>query len=159
METADRGRNTIEASNDLAYEIRLHERHIRLYRKIRQSLALIALCGGGSAFANMFVDRPLLGAIGGAVVAASAYCAIAFNLESKVVAHDTYRKLALDLQARETGISIDQFDSELSKLSRDDPGAIEALRQPAHNDMLRTRGYPEYVQPLSRTERLMNWIA
>ncbi|MFK3845139.1 MULTISPECIES: hypothetical protein [Stenotrophomonas] len=152
-------RSKVEVSNDLAYEIRLHERHARLYRRVRATLAFIALCGGASAFANLFAQPAWLSGIGGVLIASCAFLDVVFDYSGKAVAHDSFRRKALALQARASALSFEQMDAALSTLSQEDPGSIESLRRPAFHDMLRTRGYPEYVDRLNLRERIADLIA
>ncbi len=148
-----------EALNDLAYEIRLRERHVRLFRRVRAALAFIALCGGATAFANLFNDTAVLRGIGGALVAACAFLDTVFDFANKASAHESQRRRFQSLMGRAPGLGLAELDAALAEIRVADPGDIEALRVPAMNDVLLTRGYPEFVRPLSGLQRLLSAIA
>lgn len=152
-------RTAYEAANDVAYEIRLHERHVRFYSRVRAVLAFVALAGGASAFAQVFGRSPLLLTIGGIVVATAAFIEHIGDFASKVHEHRACRTRWLKLEARLPTISVAEIDAERPLLMIDEPINLESLRRPARNDVCRTRGYPDYCEPLSWFEKLMSLIS
>lgn len=152
-------RTKLEALNDLKYEIRLHYRHARLYRRLRALVAFVGALGSASAFSSAFAGSPKLIAVGGMLLAVCGIADLVLDFASKATAHELTRKAYCKLEARWADLSLPQVDAEMAAISADDPGHIEALRWPSHNDTLRSRGYVEHVKKLSWRERCFDLIA
>lgn len=152
-------RTKLEALNGLKYEIRLHYRHARLYRRMRAVVTFVAAVGSASAFSSVFAGSPRLMGVGGMLVALCGITDLVWDFGAKATAHELMRKAYCKLQGRWADLSLSEVDAEMAAISSDDPGHIESLRWPSHNDTLRSEGYLEHLKKLSWRERLFDTIA
>ncbi len=56
-------------------------------------------------------------------------------------------------------ITLEEFNSRLTKLSAETLDSIEALRSAAYNDVIKELNRDEYAIPLSNWQRLISWLA
>lgn len=152
-------RTKLEALNELKYEMRLHYRHARLYRRLRALVALVGALGSASAFSSAFAGNPKLLAVGGVLLAICGMADLVLDFSSRATAHELARKAYCNLEVRWANLSLAQVDAELAAISADDPGHIESLRWPSHNDALRSLGYVEHLKKLNWLERFFDFVA
>ncbi len=151
-------RTLVEAHNDLAYNIRLQERHVRFLKRLRAVLAFVVLCGGATAFSELVNTSPFLRGLAAVLVAGCAFTDVLADFAGRAAAHDQQRRRYLELRSRSAGLGLEEIDRELARIEADDPTTIQALCLPAMNDVLRSRGYEDAVRPLGVVERLVDAI-
>lgn len=152
-------RTKLEALNGLRYEIRLHYRHTRLYRRLRAMVAFVGAFGSASAFSSAFAGSPKLMAVGGLLLAVCGIADLVLDFGGKATEHELTRKAYCKLEERWAGLSLPQVDAEMAAIKADDPGHIESLRWPSQNDVLRSEGYVAHVKKLGWLERFFSLIA
>ncbi|HHW4679848.1 MAG TPA: hypothetical protein ACQGQH_10585 [Xylella sp.] len=155
---APEARTKYEAEFDLAYHVRLYERHVRFYRRLREILVFSSTVAGTVALGNVASGLPWLVSLLSVVVAVAGIADLVLDLSNKSVAHEHQRRKCVELQVRQSALTLEELDSEMRKIFIDAPPEIEALRMPSYNDVLRTCGHVARVQPLGRLERFLDTL-
>lgn len=152
-------RTHYEISGEIAYEIRLCERHIRFYRRVRSVLAFCMLAGAASAFSTVFNSSPVLRGLGGIVVASAAFIDLIADLPTKVAGFEFQRRRLQALKAESAALDAEELDVQLQRIRVDNQTVIESLRRPCQNDVCRTLGHEIPFPVLSRLERIAAALA
>lgn len=156
-ESQHRARYEIEG--EIAYEIRLRERHIRFYRRVRAVLAFIALAGAATAFSAVFNSSPLLRGLGGILIASAAFIDLIGDFATKVAGFEYQRRRLQALKAKAARYDEGLLDRKLNNIRIDDQPEIESLRRPCQNDVCRTLGHEAPYPQMTPMERVMDLVA
>ncbi|HHW4677446.1 hypothetical protein OK116_06280 [Xylella fastidiosa subsp. fastidiosa] len=156
---APEARTKYEAEFDLAYHVRLYERHIRFYCRLRKLFVFSSVLAGTVAIGNVVSGLPWLVSLLSVVVAVAGLADLVFDLSNQTVAYEHQRRKCVELQVEQSVLTLEELDSQMRKILIDAPPEIEALRMPSYNDVLRTLGHVARVQPLTRVERVLDKIA
>ena len=151
-------RTNFEALLDARYYARLHERHARLYRRIRIAIIVVTLFAGSTAFASAMGNKGIGVGIAGAVVTLMSILDVAFDFGTCAAAHKEHRRRYLKL-IRDWPADLAAADRRLAELEAKSPGEIENLRNPSYNDNLRSNGRYSEMLKLTFFERVMSFLA
>jgi hypothetical protein len=154
-------RTRFEIEADILYAITLHDRHVRLYRRIRGLVAFFSLLAGAGALHGALDQKGMLVTVLGITVAALSIFDQVCDFAGSISAHATKARLYRELLAKAKRKSIGDPELDACRLEAeiDGPTELETLRWPAQNSALRTLGHNDAVQALSMREWLMDKIA
>lgn len=156
-QVAPRARDWNEAIRDLDYEIRLNQRHCRLYNRLHAGTRFFELLGGSAAIGVAFSGNPELLKAAGAILAVVACANFAFDPGSKARDHKRALLDFNEIRAEAGKLTFDQIDKRRRRVP--EPDYIEGLRVPSWNDMMRSHGYNKSAKKLSLWQIFMAAIA
>ncbi len=155
---SDIERTKAESDLDIRYAIRLHELHLRLYKRLRAGLSFITLAGGSAALISLLAGKPTLVAAMAAAVALSALFEHVFDFAAKVAERAALIRDYNLLLAQ--NLALPEQDREMFHIRAGDPQTgIESLRFVAFNDNARQTGHEDWARPETFGQRLMRALA
>jgi hypothetical protein len=152
-------RTKSEALLDLRYQIRLHFLHARLFRRFRAFSAILSLGAGSAALISALQGSPRALAALGIIVALVSAADVVLHWSERAATHSIWQRDLSDLLARSTPMTLEDLDSEMTRLIGPIDDEIESLRVPAFNDNVRSNGHEDWVRPESLLQRLISAIA
>jgi hypothetical protein len=152
-------RSQYEACMDARYQVVLHDKHVRFYKRARAGITFISLAGGSTALVGAVGNHPTALAIAGFGVALVSFLDVSIDFAARAAEHGTVKKRYLAL-LRKSGLSLEEFDAELLRIDEEeDVSEIDALRMPAYNENVRNQGREECQRAETRWQRFMGVIA
>lgn len=148
-----------EAVLQLRYNIRCHELHRRLYRRVQLSMSFASIAAGSAALLPVWQQMPGGLLISGIAVAVIGALGALSGLPEAAARRDTACR---DLNRVLAGVSApdvtkEQIDAAITASPHEDH--IEALRYVAWHDVLRSGGYLDGIKPETRWQRVMRAVA
>lgn len=150
-----------KVEGEIRYNVRLHERHARLFSRTKLISNYLTMLSGTAGFIAFTQGAP---AIGGAVSALIVLLSMAdqnWEYGSIAAQHVEARKAYLLLLAGKTPLSAEELQCKTDEIDARfvDLNIVESLRDVAQNDVLLEQGHPERVVEESFRQRVMRVLA
>ncbi|BCL92130.1 hypothetical protein ACNRBV_10390 [Ralstonia pseudosolanacearum] len=152
-------RTPYEATLDCRFGSRFCDLNARLYRRLDALFGFFSLFGGTSVFAGTLASYPKLAVPAALIVAASGVLERLIGPAVKAHEFEAQRRRYADLDARNQGMTLANFDAELRQIQAASPSGFRALELPAHNANLRTHGHDDLTEPLPLLDRIASALA
>jgi len=151
-------RNHAEAVLDVLYGVNINLLSSRLYRRIESAFSLVNVVGGSVAFATILTGIPVVAGTISLIIATLAYWEREIKPGQKAIQCQVHAERFGDLAGRAATLSLHELDAELRKLQSKAPDSFDTLRTSAYNDNVRANGFPQWVLPQTRWEKLVRWL-
>lgn len=145
-----------EALLDLDFAIELSVMSQRLYERLNKAGALLSLLAGSAAFVTIFQPNSVVVTIAGIAVGVIALVEQVYDFRGKAATHAVLWKRFMQVKRRSANWPLAKLDVEMDKVAEDTIPVVQGLRMPAHNHNMRRNGFPDYIEPLNRWERLLD---
>lgn len=148
-----------QATLDVRYAARYGLRMRRFFSTIKNTVAMIQLVGGSTAFAAWLANSPALsGWMGLLISLAVAVDQAVRPAEHQAQCAELHRRYT-ELDRLATTLDLPELEARMRELRESDAPEIEALRAPAFNDNLRENGYESGFMPETRWQRFVAFFA
>jgi hypothetical protein len=147
-----------EAQFAARYAARYHERCGKVWRRFGSLITFAELIGGSAAFGAWLSKNPEIGAYMGLVLAISAALNHTFKPAERAANEEQARKAFMGLLI-EAEPELGDFSKRLTELCVEYDSSLEALRNPAYNDVAREWGRDDFASKLSFSEKLIGLLS
>jgi hypothetical protein len=154
----DLERTLYEVSLNLEYAIRLHYLHRRLFERTRKIGSFLAVLSGTAVVGLLKSESPVLSFVLGLIVTLLGLANLVWDFGGIARAHEAQRKAYTALLIRPQ-TTVEEADRARAEISSDAPLELESLRCVALNDVYRTFGHLDMLEPEGRLSRWMRCIA
>lgn len=147
-----------EALLDLDFAIEYSILNQRFYERVDKAIALISLLAGSAAFVTVFAPNSVVVTVSGVLVGTLSLIAQVYDFRGKGAAHAALVRSLQKVKSRSAKLDLVQLDAALDKVAMDAIPGIRGLKLPAYNNNVLRAGYVSYMQPLTKWQRLLDWV-
>ncbi|TCO40430.1 hypothetical protein [Dokdonella fugitiva] len=133
-------RTSTEARNDLIYQIRLHELHATLFRRLKWLASLVSLLAGASAVTSWVQSQPGGVFVAGLVVTITGVLDILGRWEERGAAHRAWRRQFAEILAEAPVLSDEDLHAAYVRAEASVDDTLRSLERVAYNDAMRSLG-------------------